>query len=58
MSDEGNTSKGARILLERIKALKAENERLRTALERYCHCRHGDVPCLCYAEARKALDYK
>ncbi len=54
----GDVSEGTKIMLARIEALNAEVERLRAALERYRHCRHGNVPCFCYAEARAALEAK
>ena len=38
--------------------LRAEVERLRTALEPYTHCRHGAISCGCTIEARTALSPK
>ncbi len=57
-SDLGDISEGTKIMLARIETLNAEVERLRAALERYRHCRHGCQSCFCTAEARTALEAK
>jgi hypothetical protein len=39
----------------KAKRLAGENKRLRDALEKYTHCRHGCIDCNCTTEAKAAL---
>jgi len=43
---------------DEVARLEVEVARLRAALERYRHCRHADLLCECYTEARAALEVK